>query len=73
MKKNPTDRLTNESLLKRFKSQFDLVRYAIGIATDVTLSGRESGKFHSHNLASDILTDIAAGREVPGEDDKDEE
>jgi len=68
-KREYKDCLTNETLLKKFKSQFDLVRYAITLADDAVQAGRESGKFLTQNLAFNILSDIDAGREVPGEEE----
>jgi len=59
------DCLTNELLLKRFKSQFDLVRFAINYAknkilTDTDLVGNE-------NIASEVLQEIADGADqLPG-------
>jgi hypothetical protein len=59
------DCLTNEQLLKRFKNQFELVRYAIEIATGEIRSGNDSfGPNHSDNVAYQALSDIAAGTEI---------
>ncbi|HXF28381.1 MAG TPA: hypothetical protein VN457_00905, partial [Chlamydiales bacterium] len=58
------DCLTNEMLLKRFKSQFDLVRFAIKVAEDRIHSGREvhyHGQEAGKSLATEILEEIADG------------
>lgn len=54
--------LTNERLLKRFSSQFELVRYAIKIAEEKVHSGHEEDFFNSGNTAYEILAEIADGR-----------
>lgn len=57
--------LTNEQLLRRFGNQFDLVRYAIDIATGQIRAGRDQiGFFDTDNVAHQVLGDIAAGREI---------
>lgn len=59
------DCLTNEQLLKRFKNQFDLVLYAIDIATREIQAGREAvGFVESDNVAYQTLSDIAEGVEI---------
>jgi hypothetical protein len=63
------DCLTNEMLLRRFTSQFDLVRYAINRATYAINSGKESASW-GHNLAAETLDDIAEGYDL--EEDNDE-
>jgi len=58
------DQLTNEQLLKRFKNQFELVRYAIQLAENSIKSGREPDVFtDSQNVAFMILAEIAAHKE----------
>ncbi|MDB2613656.1 hypothetical protein N9Y92_00675 [Chlamydiales bacterium] len=62
MKKN-TD-LTNEKLKKRFPSQFDLVTYAIELAENMVLSGRESRvKTDVESKAYQILAEIMVGKD----------
>lgn len=56
--------LTNEQLLKRFKNQFELVRYAISLAENTVQSGREPDVYtDSQNVAFMILAEIAANKE----------
>lgn len=51
--------LTNEFLRKKFKSQFDLVNYAIKRAEYAVKSGHEPHvKIDSQNLAAKILAEI---------------
>ncbi len=66
--KSPMEKcLTNEILLKRtrFKSQFDLVNYAIKLAGDYVKSGRpsfiDSGDIR--NPALEVLGEIAIGKD----------
>lgn len=75
------DCLTNELLQKRFKSQFDLVLYAIKIAESRIKSGHDD-PYHNldtENLATEILDEIADGRDVfeniiqSADDDEEEE
>ena len=48
--------LTNERLLKRFKSQFELVDHAIGIAAHMIHSGKEGrGKSDNQNVALEVI------------------
>lgn len=48
--------LTNEKLLKRFKSQFELVDHAIGIAVHMIRSGKEGrGKSENQNVALEVI------------------
>jgi len=57
--------LTNEQLLKRFKNQFELVRYAIQLAENTVRSGREPDVYtDSQNVAFQILAEIAANKET---------
>ena len=67
MKRNYKDCLTNELLRDKTKSQFDLILYAIGIAEEMIDAGRDSGRYPTQNVAFEILSDIVAGREVPGQ------
>lgn len=51
--------LTNEKLLKRFKSQFELVDHAIEVAKHIVISGKESrGKADNQNIALDVIEDL---------------
>ncbi len=53
------DYLTNEKVAKKFKNQFDMVNYAIKLATNMIQTGRESRvKLDSQNRAMHILTEI---------------
>ncbi len=57
--------LTNEHLLKRFKSQFDIVNYAIKRAQSMVLSGREPlAAMDTHNSAYQVLVEISTGRDT---------
>ena len=57
------DCLTNEMLHKRFKSQFDLVRYAIKLAIQKVNQGEDSlyPDAEPENIPTEVLTDIAEG------------
>jgi hypothetical protein len=58
------DQLTNEQLLKRFKNQFELVRYAIQLAENTIRSGREPDVWtDSQNVSFMILAEIAGNKE----------
>lgn len=71
--------LTNELLQKRFKSQFDLVLYAIKIAENRVKSGHDDlHDLDTENLATEILDEIAEGRDtfeniIQAADDDEEE
>lgn len=53
------DYLTNEKVSKKFKSQFELVNYAISLAANMIHTGRESRvKTDSQNRSLQILTEI---------------
>lgn len=54
--------LTNELLNKRFKSQFDLVRYSIKLAESRIHAGRDNPYPDTENMASEILAEIASGK-----------
>lgn len=62
MKKN-TVLYTNEKLSKRFKSNFELVNYAIHVAEDRIRAGRDSGN-QQDNLVGSIISDLGAGRDI---------
>ncbi|MDB6081355.1 MAG: hypothetical protein JWO53_627 [Chlamydiia bacterium] len=59
------DCLTNELLQKRFKSQFDLILYAIKIAENKIKSGNDNiyAEFDTENLATAILEEIANNKD----------
>jgi hypothetical protein len=70
------DCLTNEQLLKRFKNQFELVRYAIKIAEHDIKSGKNAyALFDTDNVAFNVLSEIAAGQDsfVEEVEEKEEE
>ncbi len=56
--------LTNESLGKQFKSQFDMVNYAIRLAENMIKTGRESTVHsESQNTAMVVVAEIADGKD----------
>jgi len=56
--------LTNEKIKKRFVSQFDLVTYAIKLATNMIQTGRDSRvKCDSQNRTMHVLTEILNGKD----------
>ena len=58
------DCLTNQKLLKRFKNQFELVRYAMQLAENAIKSGRELNvDSDSQNVAFQVLAEIYANKE----------
>ena len=53
------ENLTNETLSKKFVSQFDLVNFAIHVAKDMIKSGRETrARKEIRNRAQQILEEI---------------
>lgn len=53
------DYLTNEKVCKKFKSQFELVNYAIKLAANMISTGRETRvKIDSQNRAMQVLNEI---------------
>lgn len=59
------DNLTNEEISKKFGNQFDLVNYAIGLATNMIQTGREPRvKLNTENPALLILEEIAEGKDA---------
>lgn len=57
-------RYTNEILRKKFKNQFELVSYAISLAENMIMTGRESRvKTDMQNRAMQVLAEIAAGKD----------
>ncbi len=56
--------LTNEIVTKKFQNQFDLVNYAISVATNIIRTGREAhDSYGSENPALQALDEIATGRD----------
>lgn len=56
--------LTNEELSKRFKSQFDLVNYAIRLAENMIRTGRAArAEMESQNRTLQILGEIKLGKD----------
>jgi DNA-directed RNA polymerase subunit omega len=56
--------ITNEALKKKFKNQFELVSYAIALAENMILTGREPRvKTTSQNRAVQVLEEIAMGKD----------
>ncbi|QLH35519.1 MAG: hypothetical protein HWD61_04675 [Parachlamydiaceae bacterium] len=57
-------RYTNEVLRKKFKNQFELVSYAISLAENMIITGREARvKTDIQNPAMQVLAEIAAGKD----------
>jgi hypothetical protein len=53
------ENLTNEKVKKKFSSQFELVNYAIKLATNMIMTGRDCRvKIDSQNRAMQILSEI---------------
>lgn len=51
--------LTNEKVCKKFGSQFELVNYAIKLAANMIMTGRDSRvKIDSQNRAMQVLSEI---------------
>ena len=58
------DCLTNQQLLKRFKNQFELVRYAMQLVENAIKSGRELNiDCDSQNVAFQVLAEIYSNKE----------
>lgn len=58
------DYLTNEKIRKRFHNQFDLVNYAIKLAENMIISGRDPRvKTDSQNRSLQVLTEILHGKD----------
>ena len=56
--------LTNEKLRKKFKSQFDLVGYAIRLADNMIMTGRGPRvRTETQNPAMQVLAEIAADKD----------
>lgn len=53
------DQLTNEKIRKKFENQFDLVNYAIKLAENMILTGRDPRvKTDSYNRSLHVLSEI---------------
>lgn len=66
------DRLTNEDLSKKFRSQFELVSYAIKLAENIILTGRQPrSRTDIQNSAVQILDEISTGKDRMEEQDFD--
>ncbi|MDP1881071.1 MAG: hypothetical protein Q8K60_09060 [Parachlamydiaceae bacterium] len=65
MKKKSKVSYTNEELSKKFKSNFDLVNYAIRLTENKILSGRDSTikSDYTQNLAMLMLEEIRQGED----------
>lgn len=56
--------ITNEALKKKFVNQFELVSYAISLAENMILTGRDPRvKTETQNRAMQILEEIGAGKD----------
>jgi hypothetical protein len=56
--------LTNEKIRKKFASQFDLVNYAIKLAENMIMTGRDPRvKIDSHNRSMQVLTEIISDKD----------
>lgn len=56
--------LTNETIRKKFTSQFELVNYAIRLAENMIRSGREPRiKIDTQNRAMQVLAEIVGGKD----------
>lgn len=65
--------LTNETLSKKFVSQFDLVNFAIHVAKDMIKSGRETrARKEIQNRAQQILEEIVEDKVLLDDIDDDE-
>lgn len=64
-KEHYRDSLTNEKIIKKFVSQFDLVNYAIRLAENMIQTGRDPRvKVESQSRAMQILGEIALGKDT---------
>ena len=64
-KEHYRDSLTNEKIIKKFVSQFDLVNYAIRLAENMIHTGRDPRvKVESQSRAMQILGEIALGKDT---------
>jgi DNA-directed RNA polymerase omega subunit len=73
-KKRPFFHLTNEALAKKFKSNFDLVNYAIKVAENMIHTGREPRvKSDTQNRTLWVLEEINQDKVEEINQDKEEE
>lgn len=64
MRKDEKIPLTNEKFKDKFKSQFDLVNYAIKLADNMIKTGREGRvRTETNNPALQVLAEIAANKD----------
>ncbi len=64
MEKKGKVHLTNEEIIKKFKSSFDLVSYAISLAENMIKTGRDARvKSEIQNRAMLILEEIHEGKD----------
>lgn len=62
MEKEKKEHLTNEKISNKFKSQFELVNYAIKLADNLIRSGREARiETNTQNPALQVLEEIEIG------------
>lgn len=72
--KHLKDLYTNEDLSGRFGNQFQLVNYAIGVASHFLKSGRETlAKTDVQNPVYNVLEEILNHQEITEADDIDEQ
>lgn len=58
------DHLTNEEIRKKFKSQFELVNYAIRLAENMIKTGRDARvKTDAQNRSIQVLEEILLGKD----------
>lgn len=58
------DYLTNERIRQKYKNQFDLVNYAIKLAENMIITGREPRvKIDSQNRSLQVLAEILQGKD----------
>lgn len=58
------EQLTNEKIRKKFASQFELVNYAIRLAENMILTGRDPRvKIDSQNRSLQVLTEIISDKD----------
>ncbi len=55
---------TNEKIAKRFKSNFELVNYAIHLAEDRIRAGRDIHEIGNENLVVSVVKDLATGKDI---------
>ena len=65
MERESKAKLTSEQIKGKFKSQFDLVNYAIRLAENMIKTGRETRvKSGEQNSAMQILAEITQGMDI---------